>query len=270
MANENEQLVSTTTSKSVDDGKLAQFGNWILKWSLPQNAFWQIGVFRIVVLVGLLFYLLITISMLLYPGGTKANRNTQGYSFFTNFLSDLGQSVALNGQPNTASMVLFCIAMALAGIATVLFSLAFTQLFVLTPRTIWFSHVGALSGVIAGICLIGVGIVPENLASNVHNFCIYAGLLIFVGAYIFFFLAMVRTKGLPKRISWVYYVLGVVFIVYTIIATWVTLFGPAPGTLAWVVIQATGQKIIVYAALLGLLIESLLLPSVLRNGEYQH
>ncbi len=218
--------------------------------------------------IGLLFYLLLTISMLLYPGGTKADHNTQGYSFFTNFLSDLGQSVALNGQPNIPSMVLFCIAMALAGFVTVLFSLAFTQLFTLTSFTIRFSRLGALCGLIAGLCLVGVGIVPENLVSWLHNFFIYAALVIFVVAYLFFMLAVVRTKGLPKRVSWVYIALGVILIIYTIISIWVIFFGPAPGTPAWVVIQATGQKIIVYVAVLALLVESLLFPGVLRVGEY--
>jgi len=268
MADKNEQFVSSVTSRRVDEASPTQHGPWILRWSLPQNAFWQVGVFRIVVLIGLLFYLLITLSMLLYPGGTKADPTTQGYSFFTNFLSDLGQTVSLSGQPNIPSMVLFCIAMVLAGIATVLFSLAFTQLFTLSSFTISLSRLGALSGLIAGICLIGVGIVPENVASGLHNFCIYAALVIFVAAYIFFFLAVVRAKGLPKRISWVYIALGIVLIVYTIISVWVTFFGPAPGTPAWVVIQATGQKIIVYAALLGLIVESLLLPPILRKGAY--
>jgi hypothetical protein len=165
-------------------------------------------------------------------------------------------------------MVLFCLAMALAGIATVLFSLAFTQLFTLTSFTIRFSRLGALCGLIAGLCLVGVGIVPENLSSWLHNACIYAALVIFVVAYLFFFLAVVRTKGLPKRVSWVYIALGVILIVYTIISAWVTFFGPAPGTPAWVVIQATGQKIIVYVAVLALLVESLLLPEVLRKGAY--
>jgi len=256
--------------KSVDDAKPTQHGAWIMNWNLPHNAFWQVGVFRIVVVIGLLFYLLITISMLLYPGGTKADPDTQGYSFFTNFLSDLGQTVSLSGQSNIPSMVLFIIAMILAGIATVLFSLAFTQLFTLSssPLTIRLSHVGALCGVIAGICLIGVGVVPEDLSSWLHNFCIYAALVVFVAAYLLFFLAVVRTKGLPKRISWVYIALGIVLVVYTIISVWVTFFGPAPGTPAWVIIQATGQKIIVYAALLGLLVESLLVPPFLREGAY--
>jgi hypothetical membrane protein len=256
--------------KSVDDAKPTQRGAWILNWSLPHNAFWQVGVFRIVVLIGLLFYLLITLSMLLYPGGTKADPHTQGYSFFTNFLSDLGQTESLSGQPNLASMVLFIMAMILAGIATGLFSLAFTQLFTSSPLTNRLSHVGALCGLIAGLCLIGVGVVPEDLSSWVHNFCIYAALVVFVAAYLFYFLAVVRTKGLPKRISWVFIALGIVLVVYTIISVWVTFFGPAPGTPAWVVIQATGQKIIVYAALLGLLVESLLVPPILRKGAYPH
>ncbi len=268
MADKDDQFVFPATSKNVDDAKPTQHGAWIMNWSLPHNAFWQVGVFRMVVVLGLLFYLLLTIAMLLYPGGTKADPHTQGYSFFTNFLSDLGHTVTPSGQSNIASMVLFIIAMILAAIAIGLFSLAFTQLFTLSPFTIKLSHLGALCGLIAGICIIGVAVVPEDLSSWLHNFFIYGALVVFVAAYLLFFLAVVRTKGLPKRISWVYIALGMVLAVYTIISVWVTFFGPAPGTPAWVIIQATGQKIIVYAALLALLVESLLLPPILRKGAY--
>jgi hypothetical protein len=68
----------------------------------------------------------------------------------------------------------------------------------------------------------------------------------------------------------VFIALGIVLVVYTIISVWVTFFGPAPGTPAWVIIQATGQKIIVYVALLALLVESLLVPPILRKGAYLH
>ena len=57
--------------KSVDEASPTQHGTWILNWSLPQNAFWQVGIFRMVVVIGLLFYLLLTLSMLLYPGARK-------------------------------------------------------------------------------------------------------------------------------------------------------------------------------------------------------
>ena len=219
-------------------------------------------------MIGLLFYLLLTLSMLLYPGGTKADPHTQGYSFFTNFLSDLGHTVAISGQSNIASMVLFISALILGALATGLFSLAFTQS--VYPHTLHdqVQPFGSLCGLLAGLCIFGVAVVPEDLSSWLHNFFIYAALVVFVLAYLFFFLAVVRTKGLPKRVSWVYIALGVVLVVYTIISVWVTFFGPAPGTPAWVVIQATGQKIIVYVAVLALLVESLLLPEVLRTGVY--
>ena len=61
MADHNDQFASAATSESAEDAKSARQGSWILNWSLPQNAFWQVGVFRVVVLIGLLFYLLITL-----------------------------------------------------------------------------------------------------------------------------------------------------------------------------------------------------------------
>jgi hypothetical protein len=224
MAEQNEQFVTTATNTSGDEASPIRHGPWILNWSLPHNAFWRVGVFRLVVVIGLLFYLLLTLSMLLYPGGTKADHTTQGYSFFTNFLSDLGHTVAISGQPNLPSMVLFISALILAAFATGLFSLAFTQLFTLSIFTIRFSRLGALCGLLAGLCIFGVAVVPEDLSSWLHNFCIYAALVIFVVAYLFFYLAVVRTKGLPKRVSWVYIALGVVLVIYTIISVWVTLW----------------------------------------------
>jgi len=47
------------------------------------------------------------IAMLLYPGGTLHDPSTTGYSFFQNFLSDLGGTVAWGGQPNYLSAFLF-------------------------------------------------------------------------------------------------------------------------------------------------------------------
>lgn len=39
-------------------------------------------------------------SMFLYPGGTGLDASTAGYSLWQNFLSDLGMTVAHNGQTN--------------------------------------------------------------------------------------------------------------------------------------------------------------------------
>ena len=54
-----------------------------------------------------LFVILNFISMVIYPGGTIIEPETKGYSFFYNFLSNLGESTAKNGEDNIVSAYLF-------------------------------------------------------------------------------------------------------------------------------------------------------------------
>ena len=49
-----------------------------------KQTFWGIGI----------FLLLNFISMILYPGGTIIDKDTDGYLFFYNFLSNLGEITA--------------------------------------------------------------------------------------------------------------------------------------------------------------------------------
>ncbi|HRI65637.1 MAG TPA: hypothetical protein PK156_15425 [Polyangium sp.] len=46
------------------------------------------------------FIVLIAVAMVLYPGGTWANRSSTGHDFFRNFFCDLTAAKALNGKPN--------------------------------------------------------------------------------------------------------------------------------------------------------------------------
>ncbi len=51
---------------------------------------------------GVLGFLLLTgVSALRYPGGTQADRNSEGYAFFGNYWCDLYRSQALNGEDHT-------------------------------------------------------------------------------------------------------------------------------------------------------------------------
>ena len=58
-----------------------------------------------------IFSLLCLISMVLYPGGTIIDSSTVGYLFLYNFLSNLGEWTAKNGEPNFYSAILFNISM---------------------------------------------------------------------------------------------------------------------------------------------------------------
>ena len=53
------------------------------------------------------------IAMFLYPGGTARDHASAGYSIANNYLSDLGMTVAWDGQPNRIGAALFVTSMVL-------------------------------------------------------------------------------------------------------------------------------------------------------------
>ena len=55
--------------------------------------------------------LLGVVAMIRYPGGTGLEHDTPRYQLTQNFLSDLGMTVAYNGQPNRIGALLFVISL---------------------------------------------------------------------------------------------------------------------------------------------------------------
>ena len=47
-----------------------------------------------------LFLFLLTVAMIMYPRGAIHDISTEGYQFFYNFFSNLGEWTARNGEPN--------------------------------------------------------------------------------------------------------------------------------------------------------------------------
>ena len=63
--------------------------------------------FQFTIFSAILFVVLTIVAMFLYAGGTGTDPDSAGYSFFHNFFSSLGLTIAPNGEPNRASAVLF-------------------------------------------------------------------------------------------------------------------------------------------------------------------
>ena len=93
------------------------------------SSFWRFTVFKIVAVICVVFVVLTATAMFVYPGGTNTDKTTVGYSFLGNFFSDLGMTVAHNGQANPIASLMFLIALGSAGLALVLFFMAFLQFF---------------------------------------------------------------------------------------------------------------------------------------------
>lgn len=217
------------------------------------NRFQEPKVFRLVAVVCVLFTGLTAIAMLLYPGGTFNDQTSQGYSFFNNFFSDLGMTETRNNASNTTSMVLFTSALTAVGFGLAIFFIAFAQLFISEGSSKWLSALGAIFGVVAGICFIGVAFTPWNLYLEAHNLFVRWAFRLFLAAVILFIIAAWREKNLPRRFAWVFIVFAVVLTGYVLLLT----FGPSVQTREGQMIQAAGQKIIVYASIMSVLIQAL-------------
>jgi hypothetical membrane protein len=191
------------------------------------------------------FVILTAVAMLFYPGGTFANSATKGYSFFRNFFSDLGRTQTQSGASNTVSAILFLIALTLAGLGLALFFLAMPRLFRQARPARLLSRLGSAAGLVSGLAFVGVAWAPVNLIGWLHRLFVQVAFLAFFLAVLFYIGAMLRTPAYPRRYARVCGAFLLLLAVYLVLL----FFGPALLSANGLVIHATGQKIIVYAAL---------------------
>lgn len=92
---------------------------------------WQgyIGIF--------IFIIFNTVAMFLYPGGTYLDSTSEGYNFFYNFFSNLGEWTARNGEVNTISATLFNSSLVIFALSYFSFFISFLKLEVKYIRSNW-------------------------------------------------------------------------------------------------------------------------------------
>jgi hypothetical protein len=215
------------------------------------NQPWRERVYSLTMVACVQFVVLTLVAMLFYPGGTHADPTTKGYSFLRNFFSNLGLTETMSGVPNLASFLLFTIAMVLAGAALALFFVVFPSLFSSSPMTKWLSRVGSIAGILSGLAYIGVAL-PANLYLEAHTLSVQIAFLSFFVAVLFYIPALFLEGDYPKTYAWVFIAFAILLGIYV----WLMFKGPSTDTPNGLIIQATGQKIIVYAAIISMFIQS--------------
>jgi hypothetical protein len=206
----------------------------------------------------LLFILLTAVAMLLYPGGTPNDPTRRRYSFFINVFSDLGRTRTFTGQQNRPSQILFIIGVMIGGAAMAYFFRAFAgctaDCWKQGRRTaVHLSRGGALLGIAAAVCFVGVALTPWDLYLDAHMGFVVWAFRFFLGAVSLNLLAVLIEPGLPRRTAWVFAAFATMLIGYLILLS----AGLAGSPAATAVVQATGQKIIVYAAIVTVLVQSI-------------
>ena len=190
--------------------------------------------------------------MFAYPGGTFTDPTTIGYNFFYNFFSDLGRVTAPNGQGNTVSLILFFLALSIAGISLIFFFLAFRDFFKNDRTGNILSLIGTISGVATGFCFLGIACAPYDLFFDIHyQLVIWAFRAYFVAVSLYAFVIF-RQYVYPPRYGWIFAAFAIFLAAYVGLLE----FGPSAETTQGLVIQATGQKIIVYVSIISAMAQS--------------
>jgi hypothetical protein len=206
-----------------------------------------------------LFVVLTAIAMLAYPGGARYRYKADQYLFFDNFLSDLGATETLTGHRNTASRVLFVIALIGLGLALAWFAPAWRTLALRSDVTTTPGPAAQLLGVLTGAGFVGIALTPWDRALDTHEFLVRAtfGALC---AYIACLTIVIAQNGWPRR--WVVINLGYLTLLGAYSVSY--LVGPDRDTLDGVRFQATAQKVVVYASILALAYQAIFVRAALR------
>ncbi len=190
--------------------------------------------------------------MFTYTGGAYDSHAATGYSFTHNFFSDLGRLTAQSGQPNWVSAVLFFIALSIAGASLAIFFILYPRLFTRGQMQHLLCLAGSVLGILAGISFIGVAFAPADINLVVHTQFVIWAFRLFPLAVLCYVPALFMDKNYPRRYAWVFALFCALLIGYYLLIT----TGPHATAPQGLVIQAIGQKVIVYASIISISIQS--------------
>jgi hypothetical protein len=128
------------------------------------------------------------------------------------------------------------------GLGLVIFFFAWIELFRENSQLFMISRVGSVFGILSGLAFIGVAFTPADLLLDPHILFVRLGFLGTFIAAIFYSYTMNKHNNYPKRYAYSLALFTAIVFIYLILL----FFGPSVETSEGLLIQVTGQKLIVY------------------------
>ena len=140
------------------------------------------------------FIIISLAAMPFYGGGTAWNHTADGDTFWQNFLSDLGRTVAYNSVENTVSSPLFNGSMVLFGVTLVLLYLSAFRLFSSS-----LGYIITITGILSGIGMAIIASAPDNLNPDQHMLGVWIWAFALLGTVVLIILQDFRSKEGKKQ-----------------------------------------------------------------------
>lgn len=224
---------------------------------------WRLLSIRLTLFASLLFLVLAHLAMWLYEGGTIHQPELTRYSFTYNFFSDLGRNHRPGGGDNFPVNLIFKTALTLTGGSIALFFAALPGIF-RSENARSLAALATLFGVTAGVCYVGIGLVPYDESYGGHRLFVRGGFVCFLVMSLLFAFAIFLEKGYPKRYAWALLLFSGVLFSQILLMVW--------GDRSWrsndaLWRQATAQKVVVYAQIFCMIYQTVgVLKYVKKRG----
>ncbi|MFX1532849.1 MAG: hypothetical protein ACFFDI_01295 [Promethearchaeota archaeon] len=189
---------------------------------------------------GLQFILLTFIAMVFYPGG---------YDFFGYFISDLGRVIAINGEPNGISFILFNLTMLIGALTQIPFWLIIRRLFIESTIEKVLAALGTILGLISIFLLIGIDLFPVDTQPEAHVIFARFFYVFFPAAILIYSIAMVFNQDYSNYFAIIGFVVSFSFALFLLI---IEPRGFSPFQ----------QKITVYSAIIWMIIQAVYMWSL--------
>jgi hypothetical protein len=185
------------------------------------------------------------VSMIAYPGGAAYDRARTGYAFWHNFLSDLGMTVAFNGQRNTPGAMLFASSVALLAIGGAGCLVGSVQLNKHHAGARRLSRAGGVFGLLVCAAFVGVASTPEDRLFSLHLQLTLFGFKVFPIPALLVTAAAYANPAVPIRVRIAWSLLTAAVIGYAGMLEW----GPTLSTPQGFTTQVIAQKAIAIVAI---------------------
>ena len=213
----------------------------------------------------IIFIILNIMAMVFYKGGTLHNQNSIGYSFFNNFLSDLGRVVSHSGNINFHASLCFNMAMLIAGFSLSMFFYMIPTLFTKHKNPIYLlSIIASIFGILGSFSMIGVGFTPSDLFFSAHVLFAHWLFRFFVIAAFLIAITIYKSPDFNNKYAVGYIVFALVIFSYVLFNE----FGPLPYKDSWsLYIQVVLQKAILLCFFIAVIIQSKGIKQILEHNE---
>ena len=190
-----------------------------------------------------IFVIFNTLAMFLYPGGTILDSNTDGYHFFYNYFSNLGEWTARNGEINTVSAYLFNSSLIVFAVSYFSFFISFIKLEMKAINNKWLNILLVLSIFISILSFVFIAVFSaENGSIFLHMvFVKLAFRSLFVHSVLQTYVVF-KIPEFDKFLSFATLLFTIILMFFLIIMD----FGPSPyASQNSLLLQVTAQKVMV-------------------------